>query len=245
MELPTQVTIAQVDYRELNEEAEGSLQVSSSFIVDSPVTYELAGEELIAVKSKIKALETRREGITKPLTAAHKSVMDLFRQPLALLGQAKDNLQRGMIAYSTEQERVRREEQARLDAERRRQEAEAAEKVREAERLASAAVTEAQREAAEKARLEAEAAQTVAENATSVAVTATPKADGNSVRKVWKGKCDDKATLIKFVASNPAYASLLEVSQSALDSFAKAQNESFDIPGCVAYQESSIVSRTK
>src|SRR5574340_89035 len=102
--LPTSVSIEPVDYTEINEDANNSLAVSLELKIDTPAMYELAGEELISVKQKIKALETRREAITKPLTAAHKAVMDLFREPITLLTQAKDCLQQGMIEFTRSEE---------------------------------------------------------------------------------------------------------------------------------------------
>src|SRR5574340_27092 len=186
--LPTSVSIEPVDYAEINEDANSSLAVSLELKIDTPAMYELAGEELISVKQKIKALETRREAITKPLTAAHKAVMDLFREPITLLTQAKDCLQQGMIEF-TEQTK-----------------------------------------------------QLVSSGTEVVPVVAS---EGNAIRKTWKGRCTDKMAFIKFVAANPAYIHALDINQKVLNDLAKSHQDSFDIPGCEAYQESSIVSRTK
>ena len=99
-------------------------------------------------------------------------------------------------------------------------------------------------ERADNARQDAEAAKLTAQVVVAAtSSTVAPVASGTSVRKTWKGRCDDKAKLILFVTTHPEYLGLLDVNESALSQIAKAQKTNMKIDGCVAYEESSIASR--
>lgn len=239
---PQTLTIERVNYAALVEEASGVLEVSNEIVIDSQSMYELASEELGNIKKRIKELEDRRKAITSPLTDAHKSVMDLFRPPLDLLGKAKTSLSQGMITYVNDQEKKRREEEAIRLAEIRKQQAIIEEQEREAaEKLANATTAKERQEAI---RLQGEVAAAAAVQAAPVA-TVAPKAQGTSVRKTWKGRCVNKAELIAYVAANPAFSNLLVVDDKVLNNLAKAHGDTFNIPGCEAYEDSTIATRTK
>lgn len=154
------ITYQAPDAVAMEAEATGVLTCSKEINITTPAMYDLAAEELRAIKTRAKELDEQRKTITVPLDNAKKAVMDLFRRPIELLGEAEGVLKRGMLTYSEEQERLRRIEQARLDA------------IAKAERESIEAEARAEREriAAEfKARAEAEA---------KVAAAAIAKAEG-------------------------------------------------------------------
>jgi hypothetical protein len=99
-----QLAIGSLNLAELLSDAESAHTVTIAIKVDSPATYELAGEELISIKSKIKILEEKRATITGPLNEAHAAAMNLFRSPLDILGQCKTLLDSEMKKFITEQE---------------------------------------------------------------------------------------------------------------------------------------------
>lgn len=240
--LPTTITLATVDFAELTDDATGLREVSKQLAITSDAMYELAGEELITVKTRIKKVEELRMTITDPLTKAHKATMSLFKVPLELLEEAKQFYQRGMLAYTSEQDIKRKEEQLRLDAianaERTRLEAEA--------KAAEEAAAKLKGKAAAEARFAAQQLAESARNVTAVVVEEVkPVSAGNSVRKVWVGECTDFPALVRFVVDHPDYINLLVIDQTALNNLAKSQQDSFAINGCRAYQNSSITSRTK
>lgn len=122
-----------------------------TYKVATPVQYADAGEQLKQVKAAMKRLDDLRKGMTRPLDVAKKAIMDFFRAPEEKLVRAESGIKRAMIAYSDEQERIRREEQRKAE--------EAARKERE--RL-EAVAREAERKAREKADAERKAAEAAA-----------------------------------------------------------------------------------
>jgi hypothetical protein len=189
-----------------------------TYRVTTPVQYADAGEQLKQVKAAMKRLDDLRKGMTRPLDAAKKAIMDFFRTPEEKLSRAEAGIKRAMIAYSDEQERIRREEQRKAEEaarkERERIEAFAREAERkgrekaEAERKAAEAAASAGR-AAEAAKLMAKAAATEeraaakSEEATQQAAMVVapvisrepPKVSGISTREVWLFEVTDPAAV--------------------------------------------------
>jgi DNA repair exonuclease SbcCD ATPase subunit len=260
-----ELKLATPDGAALASSAERTLSIVQDFKIDSDTMYGIAADELSAIKRKTKELEAQRVGITKPLDEAKKNVMDLFRRPLEVLAQAEATLKRAMIGYQDEQERLRKAEQARLEAaaraERERLEGEARALREEAERLAAEAAAAqaaansnttaesvvAAAQAAAKASEASIQAQVTAEVATMVVAPAAeisaPKVAGISTRGTWKAEVTDKMALIRFVAANPQFASLLDANQSAINQMAKAMKSTMAIDGVRAYEDKSIAAR--
>jgi len=146
--------------------ANSALRMAQTFVITGADDYSLAAEELRSASAKLKALEERRMSITRPMDAAKKAVMDLFRGPLAALEQAVDLYKRSMLAYDTEQARIaaeaKREAERLAQIERDRLAAEAAareaEAQRERDRIAAEEAARAATAKAEQDRLAAEAA---------------------------------------------------------------------------------------
>jgi hypothetical protein len=251
------------NYTELEQEAASAVAVANSFEVNSQSTYELAADEVRTAKAQISALNEKRLGITRKFDELKKDVMNLFSPALKHWETVKDTYEPRMLAFVKAQEEIRRQEQARLEeiarAERERLAAEAAAAEAEARKIEEEAAKKAAKmtdqvkaraliaqaaERAENARLDAEASKLTASVVVAASASvASPVATGTSVRKTWKGRCDDKAKLILFVTTHPEYLGLLDVNESALSQIAKAQKSNMKIDGCVAYEESSIASR--
>ena len=263
------LTIERPNQAALIEETGVVLSNATSLVIDSNDMYEIAASELSAIKKRAKELEAKRVSLTKPLDEVKKGLMDLFRVPLEKLTSAETAIKKAMIAYTDEQERKRREEQARLDAIARQQrealEREAKEKAELAAKAEAAAKEEQAKiaaianaetrakleaenaekaEAAKAAAAEAEALQLAAAVVTpQVAVQNTAQAAGVSARVNWKAEVLNKAELIAFIANNQQYANLLDVNQSALNQLARGMRDLMKIPGVKAYQEKIIASR--
>lgn len=78
----------------------------SELVIDSDDMYQIAADELKAVKGLQKTVEERRTAITGPINIALKSVNDLFRAPKEYLEKAEAAVKRSMVTWSTEQERL-------------------------------------------------------------------------------------------------------------------------------------------
>jgi hypothetical protein len=90
------------------------VEESEQLIISSQEEFESASGLLTQVKTRGKELDKQRKSITNPLDEAKKNVMELFRKPIDLLKKAEDTIKRGMLNYTSEQERKAREEEERL-----------------------------------------------------------------------------------------------------------------------------------
>ncbi len=243
--------IATPDSSQLTTRAQSALSMVESMVIDSHETYELAADELKAIKSKAKKLEDDRTSITGPINKALKAVNDLFRAPSDYLAQAEKIIKGKMIAYTTEQERIaaeaRRAAEAAIKAEQERIAREVAEK--EAAAAAEAAKLLAQGNEEKAAEVQAQAAIEAASLSTTAAVMTAPavaepvaKVSGVSMRTVWKAEVTDKMALIAFVAANPQFANLLDANTSALNQMAKAMKDAMQIGGVRVYEDKQLAS---
>lgn len=228
-EIITRITAP--DEQALTLDAQQALDLARSMVIDCPPMLDLAAAELREVKRKAKALEEQRMELTRPLDATKKGIMDLFRAPLDYLTQAEAAIKRAIATYQHKIEDERRAEAAKA--------AEAARK--EAEKLAAQA---ARAEAAGRMERAAElSARAEAATMATPLVTAAPKAAGVSMRKVYRAQVTDKVELLRFVLSTPMFMNLITVDESALNALAKAQKESFQLPGCKLVVEDVVAAR--
>lgn len=183
---------------------------AGSYSVTNAEGFAEAGEDLKKIKGAARRLEDLRTAITRPMDAAKKAVLDLFRGPEERLANAERQIKRAMITWQDEERARQRAEQARLD-EIARREREAAERKAAAERAkaeaarqaAEAAARAGDAAAAAKAAAAAERADARAQGqadkaATSIApsvVTAPPKIQGVSTRQVAKFEITDPSQL--------------------------------------------------
>lgn len=207
----------------LAQEAETTLTLAKEYLIDGPEMYELAAEELKAIKSKARDLDEMRKSMTRPLDDAKKRIMDFFNKPLSFLTEAESLIKRSMLTYDREQERKRKEEEDRLRAAAR----------AEQERL--------QKEAEEKA------AQLAAEGKTEQAIEAAvvpvvplptvhveqPKVAGISRRQNWKARIVDQMKVPR---------QFLTVDEKALNAYAKATKGEVPVDGVEFYAEDIIAA---
>lgn len=147
--------------RESERAAMAALDTAKAVVVTTPDQFEAAGRILAQIKGKIKEVEAQRRSITDPMNASVKAVNDLFRRPKEALEAAAAYYERPMAEYKREEERNRREAEARAREEqerlRREAEAKAAEerKKLEDERKAKEELDRKAKEAEEAAQREA------------------------------------------------------------------------------------------
>jgi hypothetical protein len=201
-------------------QAQGLLTNAESYAVTSSEHYESAGEFLKHIKAKYRELDEQRKSMTKPLDDSKKRIMDFFAKPLDFLTRAENTIKRAMIAYSDEQERIRREDQRRAE--------EAARKERE--RLEAQAQKAAASGKVERAaELEQRAATVVAP----IIDRTPPKVSGLSTREVWKFEViDEKAVPREF----------LMVDESKLRKFVQTMKGDTAIAGVRVWSEKSLAS---
>ena len=252
--------------------AERAYSTAVSIKIDSPEMYEIAVSELQSLQGKLDQLNDKRFSITRPMDAAKKAVMDLFRSPQERCEAAIALLKRSMLDYSNEQRRIadeqRREAEKAAKAERDRQDAiarqqreaaekaekEAAEARRKVELAAAvgdttaAAAAQAQVNQAESVAHQAQQTAAVAEHVASV-ITAplveseVPTVKGITTTTRYKAEVVDMMALIKFVAANPQYAECLEANQTALNKLASSLKTNLQINGVRVVPVEGITSR--
>jgi len=231
--MTTPNAIAKIPAKEqLEAEANPILTTAQSFTIDSPEMYEIAGEELRAIKAKYKTLEDRRKAITGPMDKAKKEVMDLFRKPLETLEKAEAALKGTMLTYSREQQRI------------------ADEKRREAEK---AAEEERQRLAAEAAEAEKEGdiAGAIAIQTAATMVTASvpevqqqTKLAGITTTTRWRAELVDKAEFVRHALETPEFWECVQIDMKPLNQMATALKDKLNIPGVKAIPVEGISARS-
>lgn len=166
--------------KELTAQTDQLLELAEKYVVTTDAEYETAGTELTRVKAQQGKLEELRKSITRPMDAAKKAVMDLFRGPEEKLARAEAGIKRALVGYQEEQDRKRREDQARAD--------EAARKERE--RIEAQAARAAAAGKVEKAEaLQVRASTVVAP----VVQRSAPRVAGVQLRDVWKFEVTDES----------------------------------------------------
>lgn len=201
---------------------------ATGLMVTDAETYQRAGELL----KGIKAVEKRIKDYFSPLkAAAHKawkSICDRENEELLKLKPGADHLNRQMVAYHQEQERIRQEEERRQREEARRRE--------EEERLAAA--IEAEKTG------QSEVAEAILNEPVHVAAPvvppATPKIAGQTVATTWKHRVVSLQALVRAVADGKAPITCLQANDVFLGSQARAGKGQISYPGVEFYPEQNM-----
>jgi len=216
---------------EISEAKTRAMEIASvasvAIVIHTADDYRAAGEQLTRIKHAAKQLEELRLSLTRPLDESKKRIMAMFARPKDDLDGAEAKLKRAMLAYNTEQDRIRREAEARLRAE-----AEAEEKRQEAQRKAA---LDAALESGDAAKAE-EIINTPAVPPPPVAVVPQaipPKVAGVSTRKIWTWKITDPDLIPR---------DYLLVNESMLTAVAKSGKGAVKVPGVEFYQVESIAA---
>lgn len=251
----TTVTIERPNPAALLADADSRYELAEQIVIDGDATLVLVTEELRDLKARIAQLEERRKAITRPLDQAKAATMELFRPAIDRLTEGRRKFEAAILTYQTEQDRKRREEQARLEAaaraERERAEAAARAQAEEAARLAAAAAQAA--DAAEAAKL-AERAQQAQENAAAAEVAAAsvvapaasveaPKVAGLGTRGTLEVELVDKLAFVRHVAANPSLIHLVMEDSVKLRAYARALGDGAQIPGVRVGVKKTVTTR--
>lgn len=185
-------------------------------------SYQAACDFLKGVKALRTEIAETFEPHIKRAHEAHKALLKEKADAEAPLADAERITKAALVTYDQQQEHLRREEQARLQAELRRQE--------EERRLAEAVELEAAGESAE-----AEALIDAPIQVPTVAVApSTPKVTGIAYRETWSANVTDLPALVKYVATHPQFAGFLLANMPALNGQARSLKGQMQIPGVEA-----------
>ncbi len=206
-----------------------------NYAIDTSDKYLASADDLKKIKAKAKELTDTRMSLTRPIEESKKKIIAFFKEPLDYLVRAETAVKKAMIGWQAEQERLRREEEARL-AEIQRKEAERLRK--EAEKEAARAELLKTDKAKAAAAAKAEELKAKAEATTAIAPTVESTVEevaGISTRKVWKFKIEDISKLPReYMIPDEKY----------IGQMVRASKGRKEIPGVKIYSEDVIASRT-
>jgi hypothetical protein len=232
--VPESVAIARPDSAAMARSADAALAMVESFEVCDAPTYDLAADELKAIKSRATALDEQRKAITKPLDEAKAAVMALFKPPLEVLTRAEGIIKTKMLGYQQEQQRIQRE--AQLQAERE------AQAIRD-EAARKAAALEAEGKAGEAAVQRQVSEMVVA--APPAVVAEAPKAAGVSVRSSVEFEVTDLLALVQHVAQHPELLALVTADSVKLRAYVKGLGTACKLPGVRVFEKASLAASRK
>jgi hypothetical protein len=203
-------------------------------IVDQP-TYDLATTLLL---TEIKPLRKRWtdywDEVKRPLRKAVDAVQAKFNAGDGPLENAERQIKGEINRWDAEQQRIQQERQRAAQ--------ELADREAEEERNRAAIV-------AEEAGATAEEVQAIAEAPTLAIAPPVPmtyqKASGVSKRDNWKGRVVDIKKLCLAIAKGQVPANYVLPNEAAINARAKADKNTLNVPGVVAYNEPIISGRPR
>ncbi len=209
-------------------EAEQTLVEAEVLTIENAAGYSSAAAWLQKIKAKAKALEDARREMTRPLDESKARIIDWFRGPLGLLGDAEAKIKSAMLAYTEAERRAAEKEQRRL--------AEEAAASAERERAAILAEAAAHRQAGldETAEDLEEEAEEVEPAPVVRVVPNLPRVSGIATRTVWKVRILDPDAIPR---------EYMIPDEKQLLAIAKATKGAKRIPGVEFYSEAVLAAR--
>ena len=224
-----------VRVEELRRDVAPVVQQAAALVVSTPQEYEGAANFLKNVKAAAKKVTDFFDPIVATAHAAWKKTTEGKATLLKPLADAEATVKRKMIVFQTEQERIRQQEQARLQA----QADEAAR--RERERLEKEA---ARLKTPEKKEERLAQAAAVAAPVVTVA-SAAPVIAGQSLRKTWKARIVDPKAAATEALAFPDWQAYITINQGEFNKFAARTKGAVQISGVEFYEDTSLASSAK
>lgn len=216
---------------ELVQETSTALAVAKDFKVTTQDQYIASADKLKAIKALSKKIDETFDPHIKRAFEAHRALVAEKKQHQQPLIEAEGYVKRAVLGYQQEQERIRREAEAKAQEEAR----------KERERLEAQAARAAEKGKAEKAAaIEAAAAAVV----TPVIAPSIPKIAGLSTRTTYRAEVTSKLDLVKAVAAGSVPLNALDPNMTFLNNQARVLKEDLVYPGVRAVQETGLASRS-
>jgi hypothetical protein len=184
-------------------------------------SYNAAVEARTQAKDWTKKAGDFFDGLVKPAYAAYKNLLDTKKKVLEPVETHIASINKALVNWDDEQERLRRIEQERLAAEARQK--------AEEERLAMAVALE--ESGADQASVESLLAPSAAFVPAPVAAPTYEKSKAVIYRDNWSAEVTDLYALVKEVAKDKSKIGLLQPNQTALNQMAKALKATMVLPG--------------
>ena len=205
---------------------------AQSLVVRTPEDYSGAADFLKAIKAAQKKVADHFGPMKAAAHAAWKKITATEDEAAQPLSDAEKVVKGRMLAYHTDQERIRQAEQRKLQAE---ADARAEAERKALEKKAAAMKTEAKREEY------MERASEVAAPVVTVAPV-VPTVTGQAIRTTWRARLIDMQALTG-IPPGDVRLSLIAFDQSAANKLAVATKGALAVQGVEWYTEQSLASR--
>jgi len=238
---------AEVTAGQEDEHSLALLASAESFAIATTEQYEESGNLLRMIKARQSHLNNMRLSVTRPMDEAKARVMGLFKPAAERLAKAETAIKGAMLSFTKEQERQRREAQAKLD-ETARLERERVERQAQRERERLQRLAEANRQKGNEERAAAQEERAAAVEAPIVTAPVIPvvpvRAEGIARRTTWRAEVTDLAALARACLAGEQPMSFIQPNMSLLGTFARDQKDKLSIPGVQAVSEDIIAARS-
>lgn len=203
-------------------EANMVLDTAQQVIVKTPQQAQVAGDWRNKIKMKLKQLDEERKELTRPLDDVKAKIMDKYRPAIEALNSAYKLFDKGLSDYLAIQERIRQEQQRKIEAEadKKRQEAEA-----KAKEWADKGNNKKVEEWLDKA-----------DNVIAPVVAEVPKVEGISTRKDWD---------FEIINPNEVPRDFCIPDEKAIRAFIKATKGTKPIAGIKIFEKTIIVTNSR
>ena len=216
---------------ELVQETSNALAVAKDFKVTSQDHYIASADRLKAIKALSKKLDDTFDPHIKRAFDNHRALVAEKKQHQQPLLDAEGYVKRAVLGYQQEQERIRREAEAKAQEEAR----------KERERLEAQAAKAAEKGKVEKSEaLQAQAAAVVAP----ILAPTLPKIAGLSTRITYRAEVVGKLELVKAVVAGLVPLNALDPNMTFLNQQARAMREDLTYPGVRVVTDTGLASRS-
>lgn len=196
------------------------------------------------IKASSNSLESDRKELVKPFNDKVKSINDEYRNVTLKLDNAERVLKNGMAAFYREQERIRIEEQRKLEAEaeakRRLAEERAAAELRKAEAYRD----QGREEMAAKAEARAETAAAISTTIMAPIVDNAAKVSGVSYSVTYKAVIENSKSAVVACVNNAILENYVTIDIKGLERLCKAQKGRLQIDGIRFVEDRQVSVRT-
>jgi hypothetical protein len=212
-----------VETNEVESKALTIVDQAKAITVTDADTYTIAGNMWKDLGDMMDKIDETFNPLIEAAHRSHKAALAKKAEFYNPLKEARTNIKKLMSDYDQKQERLRQEEQRRLEVEARRQE--------EERRLQDAILAEELGETEEASAILEEPVQV----APVIVPKATPKRPGGPVyREVWSAQVTDIKALCKAVADGRVSKECVQANMPALNKMATALKRTMNIPGVQA-----------
>ena len=220
------------DEKELETKALSWPAKAQTIAITDQKSYNDAAEFVLRIVGLRKQVVDHHAPIKTATHKAHKEAVSAEKKLLDPLQQAETIIKRAISDWDAKQERIRIEEQRKLEAAQR--------KADEDARLALA------QEAEENGATEETVDEILETQVVAPAVVAAPtyqRTSGISTTKRWRAEVVDIKALCRAIGEGNMPTNIVQANMTVLNSLARALKESFKVPGCKAVIDSSVSVR--